>query len=97
MAAATKLLAKSGVCVAVLNYDDVTLLATGVTIANISGVETIVFFLILNGTTSSRTIGIGQTAVISFPSSVQCATGTAEDGSPSFVVPGLTDYGIGSG
>jgi hypothetical protein len=97
MAAATKLLAKSGVCVAMLNYDDVTLLATGVTIANIGGSQTIVFYVIIGGTTISRSVGIGQTSILNFPSSAAITVGTASNGQPSFKVAGLSSYGIGSG
>lgn len=97
MAAATRLLAKSGVCAAVLNFDDVSLLATGFTVANIGGVESITFFMVVNSQTLTAVVGIGQTKVTPFPSSVQCSVGTnSETGAPTFIMAGVTEYGIGS-
>lgn len=96
MAAATKILARSRTCVVVLNYDDVTLLASGVTIANVGGTEPVTFFLVLNGQTLTATAAIGQTVNIPFPSAAACTAGTAPNGLPNFVVSGLTSYGIGS-
>jgi hypothetical protein len=97
VAAATKLLAKSGVCIAVLNYDDATLLATGITIANIGGAEAITFYVILDTQTFSRTISAGQTSIIAFPSSILCSIGvSAISGVPNLAMAGITEYGIGS-
>ena len=95
MAAATRLLAKSGACVAVLNYDDALLVATGITNANIGGTEPITFFITVLGVTFSRTVDIGQTAIITFPSA-GITIGTSPNGQPNFVIAGVSSYGIGS-
>lgn len=98
MAAATKFLASSSGGIAVLNYDDVTLLATGVTVANISGTEKIKFFISILGTISSATVSIGQTSFIPLSPSVAITIGlTLLDGGPSFVIAGYDSHGIGSG
>jgi hypothetical protein len=97
VAAATTRLATSGTCVAVLNYDDVTMLATGVTIANIGNFETITFFVVIDGSTISRDVGVGQSSVIIFPSAKLCTIGVGLiNGLPTFIVSGLSRYGIGS-
>lgn len=96
MAAKTRTLAKSGACVAVLNYDDATLLATGVTVANVGGHEPVTFFVVLNGTPLSVTVAIGQTSVLTFTSAAAVTLGTAANGNPNIIVAGLTGYGIGN-
>jgi hypothetical protein len=97
VAAATKRLATSGTCIAVLNFDDVTLLATGVTIANIGNFESITFFADLDGSTISRNVDVGQSSFLSFPLAKLCTIGTSIlNGEPTFNVSGLTRYGIGS-
>jgi hypothetical protein len=97
MAAATRLLARSGTCVAVLNYDDLTLLASGFTVANIGGSEPITFYMIVNGQTLSATVNIGQTHVTTFPLAIAITIGvSALTGAPTFLMAGVTEYGIGS-
>jgi hypothetical protein len=97
MAAATKTLASSGLCVAVLNYDDLTLLASGVTVANISGTEAVQFSITVSGQTFSRTIGIGQSGVITFPVAIAVTLGLAGNGLPNLLLSGLQSFSIGSG
>jgi hypothetical protein len=97
MAATTRFLASSSGGVALLNYDDVTLLATGVTVANVGGTEAIMFFISILGTVHSATIAKGQTSFISLSPSVAITIGIDELGGPSFVIAGLDSYGIGSG
>jgi len=92
MAAATKLLAKSEVGVAVLNYDDATLLASGVTIANIGATSAITFWIVVSGITSFRTVIPGQTAVLTFALPLVVTINGL-----GLVVAGVTAYGIGVG
>lgn len=96
MAAQTRLLARSGLGVVVLNWDDATLLASGCTIANTSGTYPIVFYIVLDGTNISRTVGIGQSSVLNFPTSHAVTLGTASNGASTLTVTGLSEYGIGS-
>ena len=95
VAAATKFLAGSQGAVAVLNYDDVTLLATGVTIANISGVQQITF-VITTDQVFSRTVDVGQTAFISFPIALAITLPINIRGLPSIVIVGYVSHGIGT-
>ncbi len=96
MAAATKLLARSGACVAVLNYDDLTLLASGFTVANIGGSEPIIFYMIVSGQKLSATVDVGQTQFVSFSLSVAITSSLSFNGVTSFLMAGVTEYGIGS-
>ncbi len=95
VAAATKFLAGSQGAMAVLNYDDVTLLATGVTVENISGVEQITF-TISTDQMVSRTVDIGQTAFISFPIARAVTLPLSIRGLPSIVMVGYVSHGIGT-
>lgn len=98
MAAQTRLLARSGTCVAVLNWDDATLLASGFTVANIGGTEPITFYMVVSGQTITALVGIGQTSVKTFPSPVAITTGVnAQTGGATFKMAGVTEYGIGNG
>jgi len=96
VAAATTLLARSGLAVAVLNYDDLTLLASGFTVANISGSEPITFYMIVNDQTMLAAVGIGQTHFTSFTIAVAITSGIAFNGLTSFLMAGVSEYGIGS-
>jgi hypothetical protein len=66
MAAQTAQLARSEVGVAVLNYDDLTLLASGVTIANIGGAAPITFWIVEAGVALFRVVNPGTTANLPF-------------------------------
>ncbi|SRR6266481_1501324 len=96
MAATTRPLASSDGCIALLNYDDVTLLATGVTVANVSGIEMLIFSITINSQTSSATVDKGQTAFIPFsvPASLVSVLGVADISTLGIV--GLNSYGIGT-
>ena len=97
MTSTTRPLASSSGGVAVLNYDDLTLLATGVTIDNISGSETIRFFISILGIVRSATVLKGQTGFISLSPSVAVTTDIAPLGASSLTLLGYDSHGIGGG
>ncbi len=96
MAAATKLLANSDGCVSILNYDDLTMLASGVTVDNTSGIERVAFFIIISGQTLSALVDVGQTSTIMFPLLMAVTTPLAANGITGLVIAGYSSHGIGS-
>jgi hypothetical protein len=92
MAAQTIVLAKSEVGVAVLSYDDATLLATGVTIANINGTTAVSFYITIASVNFIATAQPGMTTAIVFPVAVAIVLNP-----PDIVISGLNSYGIGVG
>ena len=97
MAAQTRFLASSTGGTAVLNYDDVTLLATGVTVDNISGTENIKFFISISGTMFSATVPVGETSFIPISPSIAITLGITPLGDHLFLMAGYDSHGIGSG
>ena len=98
MAANTKFLASSSGGIAVLNYDDITLLATGVTVDNTNGTENIKFFISILGTVFSDTVPVGQTSFIPTSPSIAITVVAARlDGGSLFLMAGYDSHGIGSG
>ena len=97
MAAATKIFAESGGCIAFLNYDDLGLLATGVTVDNTNGTEVITFLIVINGQTLSTVVDVGKTSVITFPLTAAVTKPLAVNGITGLAIAGYSSHGIGSG
>lgn len=95
MTAKTQLLAKSGACVAILNYDDAILLATGVTVANIGGHETVIFTIVIDQTYTA-TVPVGQTVAITFTAPVALTLPLLSSGVTGLVLSGLISFSIGN-
>ena len=94
----TRFLASSSGGIAVLNYDDITLLATGVTVDNANGTENIKFFISILGTVFSATVPVGQTSFIPTSPSIAITIGVARlNGGSPFLMAGYDSHGIGSG
>ncbi len=94
MAAATRLLASSDGCIASLNYDALTMFASGVTVDNTNGIERIAFSIGINEQLLSTVADIGQTSAITFP--LLMAVTMSLNGITKLVIAGYDFHGIGS-
>ena len=92
MAAATQFLASSQGCIAVLNYDDIGLLATGVTVDNTNGTETVKFSIVINDQVLSATVDQVKISTITFPLASAVAVSLNR-----LTIAGYSSHGIGSG
>jgi hypothetical protein len=92
MAAATHLLATAGLCTAKLNYDSVTLLATGVTINNAAGSVAVAFFIVTSGVRQSGTVQPGASQTLTFPTARSVTI--VNIGADIIAITGLTEFGV---
>ncbi len=63
---------------------------------DVAGSEPITFYMIVSGQKLSATVDVGQTQFVSFPLSIAVTSSLALNGLTSFLMAGVTEYGIGN-
>ncbi len=89
---ATRFLGSSDGCVVNLNYDAILLVATGVSIDNAQGIETVTFWIVVAGVVMSKTVVQGATDSIVFPVAIGVTVSSS-----SLSMSTVGSYGIGAG